>query len=171
MATITARLTRGQAAALIRQLPQILAGKLPDPTGEVRNLSLVAGVTALSLIKSAYVVKARGGTDEAGEKWEPLAPSTLARRRGGGGGGSVEILRDKGLLFNSLGPAAVRAEPGAIIIGTNVPIARYHHRGTQRMPRRRLWPPTSRWPNAWKSLIARKVREGILLLVQRLTGG
>lgn len=82
---VTFRGTREQLTALLRQVPATLAGRLPDPTGTVQGLQLRVGMTALSLIRQAFVVKSRGGTDEAGLKWAPLAPSTIARRRLGPG--------------------------------------------------------------------------------------
>src|SRR3989304_5315535 len=36
---------------------------------------------ALSLIKEAFVIRARGGTDDSGLKWEPLKRATVAGRR------------------------------------------------------------------------------------------
>lgn len=70
----------------------------------------------------------------------------LARQHSGG----TEILRDTGVLFNSLSPEIegrqtthgqiFEVRPGRVRLGTNVPYARYHQFGTRRMPRRKfLW--------------------------------
>jgi hypothetical protein len=40
-----------------------------------------AGIITLGRIKKAFVVKSGGGTDEAGERWQPLSPRTIAYRR------------------------------------------------------------------------------------------
>lgn len=56
------------------------------------------GLAALGRIKQAFVVKARGGTDEAGERWAPLSPKTIAysktRQHGRGGRTKAEKARD-----------------------------------------------------------------------------
>lgn len=39
------------------------------------------GMTALRLIKKAFLVKSQGGTDECGLKWPPLSPKTIAYSR------------------------------------------------------------------------------------------
>src|SRR5262245_27942883 len=59
----------------------MLAGRVNDPTGVVRGLHLRVGLVALSLIREAFVKKAQGGADEAGDRWQPLALATVARRR------------------------------------------------------------------------------------------
>lgn len=41
------------------------------------------GMALLGHIKRAYVTRARGGTDEAGYRWAPLKPATIAYGRGG----------------------------------------------------------------------------------------
>ena len=194
------------------------------------------GLAILGRIKQAFIVKARGGTDEAGDSWKPLSPKTIAysktRQRGRGGrtrtekkrdafpsqalnkkqqdrwwevyrrnlarfkgdkrhaaaaawlvlkaegaqtlldkygGRQVEILRDTGLLFNSLSPGVrvphqvFRTEPGAVVVGTNRKGAKQHHEGVPgRLPQRRLWPPVSRWPKAWWGDIIDAVKQGIV---------
>jgi hypothetical protein len=47
----------------------------------VRALQVRIGLTALGFIKVAFVEKARGGTDEAGDRWQPLSPYTIAYHR------------------------------------------------------------------------------------------
>lgn len=195
-----------------------------------------AGTALLGRIKQAFVVKARGGTDEAGDKWQPLSPKTIAysktRSRGKGGRTKtekaratrpsqalnqkqqkrwwevysrqlaiykgdkshaaavawlvlksegaqtllmkygyrkVEILRDTGLLLNSLSPGVASKErvfrvgPGEVIVGTNRKGARGHHYGVPgRLPQRRLWPEVSKWPKNWWLDIIEAVQQGIL---------
>lgn len=40
-----------------------------------------AGLALLGRIRKAFVTKSRGGTDEAGERWTPLKPETIAYGR------------------------------------------------------------------------------------------
>lgn len=80
--TIHVRTTRKQLMDTIRQeLPRALSGHGPDSTGLVQGLQLRVGMQALSLIKEAFVVKARGGTDEAGDSWPPLTRKHIAYGR------------------------------------------------------------------------------------------
>lgn len=199
---------------------------------------LLLGVAALSLIRKAFIVKARGGTDEAGESWAPLKAETIAygrrhpglRRTGpnpkrplltkqqdalwrgiyagilastkdprlaaaiawtkvkaeGGrtikaeyGGQQVEILRDRGLLLNSLSPGVdgpsgaahqvFRIEQGGVIVGTNRKGALAHHNGTKHLPQRRLWPDPTNWPAHWWKFLLSTLRDGVArVLIQRL---
>lgn len=88
-ATATARIqlnaSRADVRRIMARIPSMLAGRVPDPTGLVRDIQKRIALVVLSLIKEAFAVKARGGTDACGEKWAPLAESTIARRRLGRG--------------------------------------------------------------------------------------
>ncbi len=200
------------------------------------------GLVALGRIKWAFVVKARGGTDEAGDSWKPLSPKTIAysktRQRGRGGRTKaekkrdaypsqalnkkqqarwwevyrrqlavyrgnkghaaavawltlkaegaqtlvdkygyrkVEILRDTGLLLNSLSPGyngpeqIFRTVPGEVIVGTNRKGAADHHNGVPgRLPQRRLWPRVSTWPGSWWRDILAELKAGLLDIVKQL---
>jgi hypothetical protein len=211
------------------------------PAEAARALLVRLGMAALSLIKQAFVVKARGGTDEAGDRWPPLSPRTIAySRRHPGlpppktraqrrpsyaltarqrdrwwalygralaafdgdkghaaafawtvlkkegattlldryGQTRVEILRDKGLLLNSLSPgvyaagstSAPRVEnqvfrtgPAEVIVGTNRKGAAAHHEGVPgRLPQRRLWPSPKRWPASWWQELLETLRQGMI---------
>lgn len=83
----------------------------------------------------------------------------------------VEILRDTGLLLNSLSPGVspgsvenqvFRLAPGEIIIGTNRKWAGTHHHGTARIPQRRLWPSPENWPESWWKDIAAEAKQGYI---------
>src|SRR5437868_10069394 len=138
---VRTRLSRAEARRVIAALPAVASGRAPDTTGEARRMQLAIGAVALSLVKQAFVQKSEGRADEAGLRWEPLAPSTVAKRRKGRGQGAPLILRDTGLLFNSLSPGiSARPNPGQVIVGTNDPKAAWHHRGTTTIPARPLWP-------------------------------
>lgn len=73
--------TRHEAEVLIRQLPAMVSGRLPDPHGYTLPIQLRAGVALLSQIQQDFVVKARGGTGRDGIKWAALKPRTIAGRR------------------------------------------------------------------------------------------
>ena len=83
MATVKFQGSRADVTRIALQLAQVLAGRQPDTHGVARGFLLSLGFAALSDIKEAYIVKARGGTDEMGIKWKPLAPATIAARRVG----------------------------------------------------------------------------------------
>lgn len=245
MATVMVRKTRAEVKRILQKLPDIIGGKAPDPSGIATALLTRVGMEALSRIKQAFIVKARGGTDDAGDRWQPLSPKTIAysktRQRGRGGrtktekkrdthpsqalnkrqqerwwevyrrqlavykgnkkhaaavawlvlkaeGATtlvdkyghrqVEILRDTGLLLNSLSPGATTPESifrvgkGEVIVGTNRKGAAAHHYGVPgKLPRRRLWPAVNRWPATWWRGITNQIKQGILditeLIVRR----
>lgn len=230
--TINVRASNAAIREALLKIPAAAVGG-----GNLANALMTrAGMAALGRIRAAFVIKARGGTDEAGDKWAPLSPKTIAysktRQRGRGGrtktekgrasspsqaltkrqqdrwwavyrqglamydgdkghaaarawlilkgeGATtllekyghrqVEILRDTGLLLNSLSPGVVgpnnvfRITPGAVIIGTNRKGAMFHHRGVPgRLPQRRLWPPTNRWPASWWRDIIEQIKAGLI---------
>ena len=239
--TIYVRATRDAIQQVLASLPQeALSG-----SASANAMMTRCGLTALGHIKKAFVTKARGGTDEAGEKWQPLSPRTIAysRTRSRGRGGrtkaekgradrpsqalnarqqsrwwslyrqglvifkgdkesaakrawailkregattlldkygnrQVEILRDTGLLLNSLSPGVSSAEqifrvgPSEVIVGTNRKGAADHHSGVpNRLPQRRLWPPVSRWPQSWWQDILEQVQAGILDIAVQMVRG
>jgi phage virion morphogenesis protein len=69
----------------------------------------------------------RDQKDPWGQPWAPLKPSTIRARRKGKGGGSTKILRDTGVLSNSI--TAQRTGPLTIEMGTTVPYAAAHQFG------------------------------------------
>ncbi len=76
--------SRAEAVALVRK---VLGYVLQDRgRGDFAEIALLPGAIALlSKIQLAYIEKARGGTDEAGIKWDPLKRETIAQRRIGAG--------------------------------------------------------------------------------------
>lgn len=105
----------------------------------------------------------------------------------------VEILRDTGILFNSLspgvlsgsGPAAAyqkptlpggqeqvfQVEPGAVIVGTTVRYANAHQNGI-RVPRRQFLPENAQqipqiWYDRWAKVAAQAFAVGIELMYRR----
>lgn len=94
------------------------------------------------------------------------------------GNRQVEILRDTGLLLNSLSPGVssaeriFRVENGAVIVGTNRKGAAQHHNGVPgRLPQRRLWPAPSSWPQSWWSDILDQAKQGLLDIATQLVKG
>ena len=84
-----------------------------------------------------------------------------------------EVLRDTGVLLNSLSPALpVGAEqvfdtsPGSVVVGTSVAYASVHHRGNKAkgIPRRPLWPDTS--PRIWLERWSRVAREALAVAIR-----
>ncbi len=99
------------------------------------------------------------------------------------GNAKVDILRDTGLLLNSLSPygnsehQVFTVNPGEVIVGTNRPGALAHHRGilgsahegiADRLPQRRLWPAPDRWPASWWLDITEEVKVGIVDMITNL---
>lgn len=152
---------------------------------EANDLMLRCGVALLKIIRDAFIIKARGGTDAAGDNWKPLAPATLARRKIGSRGSkrrgrlrsvTVEILHDTGELLNSLTPhyhssaSTFRVTPGSISIGTSRKGAMTHHYGSPKkgIPQRRLWPEISKWPSVWWNAILKEAQLGLIDITVKL---
>lgn len=232
--TVYVRSTRAALRQIIAGIPA--ASRMSNT---VMNAVMVrCGMAILGRIRTAFITKARGGTDDAGDSWPPLSPKTIAysktRQRGVGGrtraekarnarpsqaltqkqqdrwwevyrrqlaiykgdkrhaaavawlilksegaktlldkygNRQVEILRDTGLLLNSLSPGisspakVFRIGPGEVIVGTNRKGAKAHHTGVPgRLPQRRLWPLVSRWPASWWRDLLEQAGAGILTL-------
>jgi hypothetical protein len=65
----------------LSNLPDIIAGTVPDVAGVGRSLRLRVANVLLSKIQQAFVVKARGGRGADNVEWKPLLPATIAQRR------------------------------------------------------------------------------------------
>lgn len=102
------------------------------------------------------------------------------------GSREVEILRDTGILFNSLSPGlltskgpdasysptpnqVVREGNGEVFVGTNVPYARAHHEG-KRTKLRRLWPAAEKIPATWLNYLLRQASSGLQKGIELLAG-
>ncbi len=99
----------------------------------------------------------------------------------------VEILRDTGLLLNSLSPGVAvpgastpprapnqvfRLDRGSVIIGTSRKGAKGHQEGIPgRLPQRRLWPEPSNWNAAWWTDIVEQAQAGIVDITRYLVMG
>lgn len=71
------RTTRAQLRAVLARIP----AETRSGSADANALMVRCGLTALGRIKQAFIVKANGGTDEAGDRWPPLSPATIAYRR------------------------------------------------------------------------------------------
>lgn len=91
-------------------------------TQRIRDESAAAILTQAQL----SFIKQR---DPNGQAWKPLSKATIANRRNG----SKTILRDTGLLFNSL--QAVNGE-----VGSPLKYAGVHNRGYRHIPKRQFLP-------------------------------
>jgi len=75
-----ARGTRAEFRRAIQVIPSMLAGRRAA-NDSIRAVLTRAGQAALDVIRRAFMVKARGGTDICGLKWKPLSPKTIAYSR------------------------------------------------------------------------------------------
>lgn len=229
------RSTRAKVREKIARAIAAASGRNGDAYDAAVAMQTRIGMTALAHIKDAFITKARGGIDEAGDSWPKLSPKTIAYSRrhpgvppakqraafrpswmittkqrerwwylyrmglarskgdknkaaayawatikregaktllGVYGNTQVEILRDTGLLLNSLSPGVnpgsvenqiFDVKPGECIIGTNRKHAASHHHGIPgRLPQRRLWPSPDRWPQSWINDINEQASEGLI---------
>lgn len=70
---------RANSAAVQRALQSIPARLIGGP--ETKVLLEQCGEALLARIQAAFMTKSRGGTDEAGDRWAPLSPKTVAYSR------------------------------------------------------------------------------------------
>lgn len=275
MVTIRVKATRQQVRDAIRLAAGVASGRRSAQGVEAsRQMMVRLGLEALTFIRQAFVAKAHGGIDEAGETWEPLQRTTIAygrrhpgvpfpgrkrapyspswmltakqrkrwweiysamvrgvptKRTGDAKEGSrigsryharsyardgyaaamawriikvelgaktlletygdtkVDILRDTGLLLNSLSPGTTpdstdpNKQPdqvfnvarGSVVVGTNRKWAAVHHYGSRngRIPQRRLWPEPSKWPKAWWGRLMFQAKIGLVDIVTQILKG
>lgn len=90
MQVVHTRISRPELRRMIAMLPYILSGRIEDRHGFAHGFRMRLAVAFFSKVKQAYIVKARGGTDEAGYSWPKLSAAYLAYQRpiGGSGGKS-----------------------------------------------------------------------------------
>jgi hypothetical protein len=89
--TITVRSTRAAIRQAIASIPSAAR-----QGGTAANAMMVrCGLAILGRIKQAFIVKSRGGTDDARDSWKPLSPRTIAysTTRGRGVGGRSKAVR------------------------------------------------------------------------------
>lgn len=76
--TVTTHATPNSVTTAVAQVPASLL------TGDAAARAMLTrmGFALLARVRRAFIMKARGGTDEAGDRWVPLKPSTIAYSRG-----------------------------------------------------------------------------------------
>lgn len=82
----------------IRRALELVPQEAKGDGQAAHDMRLRMGLALLGCIKQAFIVKARGGTDDAGDRWAPLKPSTIAysRTRSRGRGGRTGSERSRG---------------------------------------------------------------------------
>lgn len=90
---------------IIRRAPHVAVGG----SQPAKQLLVRMGLTALSFIKQAFIVKARGGTDAAGLKWLDITPHTKAYSRR-----NVKLDEAGNVRRNAAGDPAGWIPPGRI---------------------------------------------------------
>jgi hypothetical protein len=94
---IYTRMRSDQIRSIASLFPALLAGRVEDRFGIARGFRLRLAVAFLSKVKQAFIVKSRGGTDEAGMSWQPLTREYLAYGRRFGKGEQAALKKAAGL--------------------------------------------------------------------------
>lgn len=76
IAVLHIKKSRKEIKQAIRSIPQDLVRG-----GKADKIMAECATAMLELIHDAFVVKSTGGTDESGERWAPLKPTTIAYRQ------------------------------------------------------------------------------------------
>jgi hypothetical protein len=72
---------KDELVSLVRRLPSILSGRVPDEQGIAKGFRARLGFTLLSLIAPNFEELSRGQSGADGEKWKPLSREYLAYGR------------------------------------------------------------------------------------------
>ncbi len=98
-----------------------------------RGIEPVHEAAVKQWMKFSRAFSAGGHHKHGGQRWQPLAESTVRRK------GHPTILIDSGVLRTSITFKTIRALPDGFIVdlGTNVPYARYHQEG-RGVPQRKV---------------------------------
>lgn len=100
METTTLTITKDQKpdlVSLVRRLPGIISGRLPDEHGIAAGMKARIGYTILSLIAPNFEELGRGFTGADGTKWRPLSREYLAYGRRFGPGEQKQLKELHGL--------------------------------------------------------------------------
>lgn len=161
---VSVRTTEEDLLAFVRSLPARLTGRTTDPTGISRRVLRACALKTLELLQKAYRDRARGVADESGLKWVPLKKETVERKKRLGQNRGILIATEQ--LVRSFAPdkmgvylRIIREKAGSADVGTDVPYAVFHHRGTRTLPKRPLWPDPADWPARWWREILRAMSE------------
>ena len=160
-------LTKLQEAEWKKRYQGIVKWLITDLGYSLRNAKVVASKSAWAHVRTKHNAK--------------TVVEVFGTRR-------VEILRDTGIMGNSISAGVLRPDgnytgptdpggenqvfevnPSNIVLGTVDFKAGFHHFGTSRIPQRKLWPDPEEWPQEWWD----NVKESMLLVfphVIRLLG-
>lgn len=108
-------------AEMVSAVVDVAAGVNPVRTALVTGFLIRCSNALLSQIQQDFITKSRGGTGRDGIWWEPLKPSTIARRRLGKG--DQKLISDKA-RNKALTPEQIKANNKAIRQRTAQYIAR-----------------------------------------------
>lgn len=140
---------------------------------------LYRGFAGTASAGSAYHARGVARGYAAARAWMALKAEGAKTLMGQYGDTQVEILRNTGLLLNSLSPGVdvdaaggtspqipnqvFRVGAGWVIVGTTRKFAAVHHHGVPgKIPQRRLWAPPSQWPRAWWDDMLEQLRDGLI---------
>lgn len=74
--TVYVHAPKSQVRSILRGIPR--EARQGGPADEILKR---VGIVVLNKIAHAFAIKSQGGTDETGERWAELSPSTIAKRR------------------------------------------------------------------------------------------
>lgn len=175
-ATIRSRIPRREVVKLVRSLPGVLSGRLPDRYGVGKTFRVNVGVSLLGLIYRSYITKARGNSDVLSQQWQPLKPSTIkAKRKLGLSPYRARLInRRTDRLLLSLKPGTIARghyrpakeqvfdiDGPFVVVGTSVPYAKFVH------AKRPLWPKAHRLRD-WMMQTARGARDEVLAVLTKI---
>lgn len=159
---------------LIHNIPDILAGRAPDPQGFRDAFWGAVAHHIFSKVSEAFLAKSNGGTDELGNSWDPLRKPTIQSRlkpsriRKHPLSAELRIMRVSDRLLRSLLPGAYngyhysppedqlfRVENGNVVLGSLVEYA------PAQAKLRPIFPPNI---NRW---IKEAVAKGSQAIIQR----
>jgi len=79
--TVRTQSTRADVRELVRRLPAILSGRVPDVGGVGAGFRARVTFALMGLVAERFKKMGRGGTDITGDKWAELTPAYLAYGR------------------------------------------------------------------------------------------
>lgn len=119
----------------------------------------------------------------AGVAWNVIKAHGAKTKLDVFGSREVEILRDTGILFNSISPGAESGgrysppadqifedRPGELIAGTSVKYAAAHNYGNPKkgLPARQILPPADKVPESWLDDFAEQARDGFIFAAHEI---
>jgi hypothetical protein len=78
---IVVKASQAEVMRELSRLGKLISGGASGAGGFVRAMQIRVGLAILQRIKAAFIVKARGGVDECGDRWAPLSRHTVAYTR------------------------------------------------------------------------------------------